>query len=83
MMLIIESKDFVSQVWFVAQNIDTALFSCYGRCSHQGLIGQPCLILQLEKSSFHLFLGSLCLLPHLFFPCQNLALHLDEAKQII
>lgn len=63
------------QVWKIQQ------LSFQERSSHQCLIGQSGLVLQLEKSSFHLFFCSFCFLPHLFFPGQDLTLHLDEGQE--
>lgn len=54
----------------------------WARRSHQCFVGQSSLILQLEKSSLHLFLCSFCFLSHLFFSSQDLTLHLNTGAQI-
>lgn len=57
------------------------MYSSYnGWSSHQGLVGQSRLILQLEEPPLHFLLRSLRFLPHLFLAGQNLTFHLDEGE---
>lgn len=50
--------------------------------THQGLVGLPGFIFQLEKAPFQLFLGSLSLFSELLLPGQPLALHLEGGRAI-
>lgn len=54
---------------------------CSTWSSHQRLVGQPGLVLQLEESSLHLLFCPLRFLSHLFFSCQDLTLHLDGGRE--
>lgn len=52
-----------------------------GWSSHQGLVGQSRLILQLKESPLHFLLRSLRFLSHLFLAGQDLTFHLEEGEQ--
>lgn len=56
------------------------IISYKGWSSHQGLVGQSRLILQLKEPPLHFLLRSLRFLSHLFLTGQNLTFHLDEGK---
>lgn len=51
--------------------------------THQGLIGLPGFIFQLEEAPFQLFFGSLSFFPELLLPGQPLVLHLEAGGAIV